>query len=114
MSDYSRNAPELIIKGEKWEVNNESRISVADRLIKAIGTNKQLKANDRLLLIILLGQAIEGFHPSEQWVLDRTGMSHKTYLECKKRLQQLKIIRCEDYKSIIVNIDAIEFPEDYQ
>ena len=39
MSDISRNAPELIILGEKWEANNEQRIAVADRLIKAIGTN---------------------------------------------------------------------------
>ena len=69
MSDISRNAPELIILGEKWEANNEQRIAVADRLIKAIGTNKKLKANERLLLIILLGQAPQGFHVSEKWIL---------------------------------------------
>ena len=46
MSDISRNAPELIILGEKWEANNEQRIAVADRLIKAIGTNKKLLFGD--------------------------------------------------------------------
>ena len=108
MSDYNRNAPELIIKGEKWEDKNELRISVADRLIKAIGTNKKLTANARLLLIILLGQATSGFHISEQWILDRTGMTHQTYLNTKNRLIELGLISQKKYKNIIVNIDAIE------
>jgi len=108
MSDISRNAPELIILGEKWEANNEQRIAVADRLIKAIGTNKKLKANERLLLIILLGQAPQGFHISEKWILDRTGMSHDTYLNCKKHLRELGYINYKEYDNITIDIEKIE------
>lgn len=108
MSEFNRNAPELIINGEKWEVNNESRIAVADRLIKAIGSNKKLKANERLLLLVLLGQARHGFHVSEKWVLDRTGMSHDSYLRCRKHLEELQYLSYENYKNITLYIEKIE------
>ena len=49
------NAPALYINGQKWKQQNEQRISVADRLLVAIGNKKGLTANDRLLLIILIG-----------------------------------------------------------
>lgn len=107
MSDNVRNAPALYLKGEKWIEENEQRISVADRLMKAIGSNKKLNANDRLLLILFLGQA-NGFHPSERWVLERTGMSADTYHSCRKKLNKLGYIEYEQYKHIIININALE------
>ena len=61
------NAPALYMRGKKWKQENEQRISVADRLLVAIGTTKGLTANDRLLLILLIGQTddvTKPFHPS--------------------------------------------------
>ena len=106
MSNTNRNAPELIIQGEKWIEENEQRISIAERLIKAIGTNKRLNANDRLLLIIFLGQK-SGFHPSEQWVIEHTGMSADTYHTAREKLNKLQYITFEKYKFIQLNIDKI-------
>lgn len=105
------NAPALYIKGAKWKEQNEQRISVADRLLVKIGTMKGLTANDRLLLILLVGQTndpTKPFHPSERWILDRTGMSHDTYLERRKKLVEKGILEIVDYVSITVRLDAFE------
>jgi len=110
MANYG-NAPALYIKGQKWVEQNEQRISVADRLLVALGTKKGLTANDRLLLILLIGQTndpTKPFHPSEKWVRDRTGMSHDTYLERRKALAAKGIIELKEYESITINLNAIE------
>ena len=107
MTNSNRNAPELIIEGDKWVQEKEQRISVAERLIHAIGTNKKLNANDRLLLIIFLGQA-SGFHPSEQWIIEHTGMSADTYHSSREKLNKLNYITYEKYKFIKINIENIE------
>lgn len=104
------NAPALYIKGSKWKEQNEQRISVADRLLVAIGNKKGLTANDRLLLILLLGQTDDPtnpFHPSEKWIRERTGMSHDTYIERRKSLAAKGIITFKEYESITINIDMI-------
>ena len=112
MGDYNKtNAPALYINGVKWQEPNEQRISVADRLLVAIGTKKGLTANDRLLLILLLGQTdnpAKPFHPSEKWIRDRTGMSHDTYITRRKALAEKGILTLKEYESITINIDALE------
>jgi len=105
------NAPALYIKGQKWKQQNEQRISVADRLLVAIGNKKGLTANDRLLLILFIGQTDDPtrpFHPSEKWVRERTGMSHDTYLERRKNLIAKGIIEIKEYESITINLDSLE------
>ena len=105
------NAPALYIKGKKWQESNEQRISVADRLLVAIGNKKGLTANDRLLLILLIGQTdnpAKPFHPSEKWIRDRTGMSHDTYIERRKSLAAKGIIEFKEYESITINLTALE------
>ena len=105
------NAPALYINGQKWKQQNEQRISVADRLLVAIGNKKGLTANDRLLLIVLIGQTDDPtrpFHPSEKWIRDRTGMSHDTYIERRKSLATKGIIEFKEYESITINLEALE------
>ena len=105
------NAPALYMRGKKWKEGNEQRISVADRLLVAIGTTKGLTANDRLLLILLIGQTddvTKPFHPSEKWIRDRTGMSHDTYIERRKALAAKGIIEFKEYESITINLDYFE------
>ena len=105
------NSPALYIKGSKWREQNEQRISVADRLLVALGNIKGLTANDRLLLILLIGQTndpTKPFHPSEKWIRDRTGMSHDTYISRRKILAEKGIIDFKEYDSITINLDKIE------
>ena len=105
------NAPALYIKGQKWKQQNEQRISIADRLLVAIGNKKGLTANDRLLLIVLIGQTDDPtrpFHPSEKWIRDRTGMSHDTYIERRKSLAAKGIIDFKEYESITINLESLE------
>ena len=107
-NNITKNAPQLIIEGDKWIEDNELRISVADRLITAIATNKNLTSNDRLLLIVLLGQAATGFYPAEKWVLNHTGMDKKTYHRCRQRLIEQGIMDFQEYKYMKIFIDNIE------
>lgn len=105
------NSPALYIRGNKWKEPNEQRISVADRLLVAIGTEKGLTANDRLLLILLIGQTDDPtrpFHPSEKWIRDRTGMSHDTYISRRKALAEKGILDFKEYDSITVNLNYFE------
>lgn len=107
----TNNAPALYMRGRKWQEPNEQRISVADRLLVAIGTTKGLTANDRLLLIVLIGQTDDPskpFHPSEKWVRDRTGMSHDTYIERRKSLAEKGIIELREYESITINLNYFQ------
>ena len=107
MSKTNRNAPELILVGGKWAEKNEIYLTLPDRIIKQIGTNANLTANERLLLMVLIGQAESGFHPSVQWILDRTGMSEKTYIRCRLSLIEKNIIETEDCVFIKINLDNI-------
>ena len=105
------NAPALYIKGQKWQQKNEQRVSVADRIWKELGTMKGLTANDRLLLILLLGQTDDKnnpFHPSEKWIRERTGMSHDTYIERRKKLAEKGLIDFKEYESMTVRLDIID------
>ena len=107
----TNNAPALYMQGSKWKTTNEQRISVADRLLVSIGTTKGLTANDRLLLIILIGQTddpTKPFHPSEKWIRERTGMSHDTYIERRKALAAKGIIEFKEYESITINLNYFE------
>lgn len=107
----TNNAPALYIQGQKWIKENEQRISIADRLLVNIGSKKGLTANDRLLLLILIGQTndpTKPFHPSEKWIRDRTGMSHDTYIERRKSLVEKGIIEFKEYDSITINLNMLE------
>lgn len=103
----TRNAPQLLLEGEKWIEENESRISIADRLLVAVGSRKDLTAYDKLLLLVLLGQSYSGFYPSEKWILDRTGMDKKTYHRCRQHLIESGIMEFEEYKYMKIFIDNI-------
>lgn len=107
MSSINRNAPKLKFSGgTKWKEENEQRLSIADRLFVALG-KLNLTANERLILIVLLGQK-EGFRPTEQFMLDRTGMSHQTYLASRKSLEKKGLITLLPYCEIIVRLDVID------
>lgn len=106
MGELSRNAPRLDFQGQKWIKDNEQRITVADRLLVSIG-KLNLTANERLILILLLGQK-EGFRPTETFVRERTGMTHQTYMNARKGLEEKCLIHCEPYKEIVILIDQIE------
>lgn len=64
------------------------------------------------VMIVLLGTK-PGFAISEEWILDRTGLKERSYLEARKALVNRGWITHTPYKKIVVNIDAIyaEKPE---
>lgn len=106
MAVPNNQAPELKFTGHKWNSENEQRLSIADRLWVKLG-NKKLTANERLFLLVLLGQK-EGFHPSEKFITERTGFSHDTYITTRKKLSDKGFITILPYESITIHIDKID------
>lgn len=107
MSGFNKNAPELILEGEKWAEQNENYATIPDRFFQKLGTRKDLTANERLLLLLFIGQAYEGFHPSRQWILERTGMNEKTYDRCRNNLVEKGIIETQGCGYIKIFLDNL-------
>lgn len=60
------------------------------------------------LMIVLLGTQ-QGFKITQNWVLERTGMSKDAYYRARKKLEELGYITYNEEKNTItVNIDYIK------
>ena len=57
-------------------------------------------------MLVLIGTK-EGFGVSEQWLLDRTGINHSSYINARKALINRGWITLEPSKTIIINYDKI-------
>lgn len=73
-----------------------------DIIFKKLGNSSaQLK-----IMIVLIGTK-PGFAVSEQWMLERTGLSQPSYIKARKALIDIGWITLEKRETIKVNFEAI-------
>lgn len=73
-----------------------------DIIFKKLGNSSaQLR-----IMIILIGTK-PGFGISEQWMLERTGLSQPSYIKARKALADMGWITLEKRETIKVNFEAI-------
>lgn len=58
------------------------------------------------IMIVLIGTK-PGFKVSEQWILDRTGLQHASYITARKKLIEMGWLTLDAATTITVNINAI-------
>ena len=104
MSVNYQQAPELKFIGEKQKGNQSYIIpqELADIIFKELGNSSaQLR-----IMMVLIGTK-EGFKISEQWILDRTGLQHSSYINARKALIERGWLNLEAAQSITVNFNNI-------
>jgi hypothetical protein len=57
-------------------------------------------------MIVLVGTK-EGFHISDKWICDRTGLQHPSYIKARKALVERGWLTHDPAKGITININAI-------
>ena len=103
MPNYNQ-APELKHEGKKSQDNKFYQIpqSLADIIFNELGNSSaQLR-----IMLVLIGTK-EGFKVSEQWILDRTGLQHASYITARKALIARGWLSLDNAKSITVNFNNI-------
>lgn len=103
MPNYNQ-APELKFNGEKSHDNQFYKIpqGLADIVFNELGNSSaQLR-----VMMVLIGTK-EGFKISEQWILDRTGLQHASYINARKALVNRGWLSLEAANSITVNFNNI-------
>jgi hypothetical protein len=99
-----KQAPKLVFNGSKFNQNKgfyQIPQEAADIMFKEFARQP---AFIRLMLVLIGTEP--GFGLAEQWVLDRTGMNHASYLKTRDALVELGWLTCEDGQ-IAVNYDKI-------
>lgn len=69
--------------------------------------NKLKDSSAQLRIMIVLIGTKEGFKVSEQWILDRTGLQHASYINARKALAARGWITLDAATAITVNFNAI-------
>ena len=103
MPNYNQ-APELKFNGEKSHDKQFYQIpqKLADIVFNELGNSSaQLR-----VMMVLIGTK-EGFKVSEQWILDRTGLQHASYINARKALINKGWLSLEAANSITVNFNNI-------
>lgn len=107
MSNPGGKAPILVFNGAKTQdnqkTNQEYRIPqhLADIVFNELGN-----ASAQLRLMIVLIGTKEGFGVSEDWILQRTGLLHSSYINARKALVERGWLTCGNGK-IIIEFDRI-------
>lgn len=101
-----KQAPALNFNGEKNQTNSNNHYHIpqglADIVFKELGN-----ASAQLRVMLVLIGTKPGFNISEQWILDRTGLQHASYLNARRALEQRGWLSLSAGKAIIVNFDTI-------
>lgn len=103
MANYNQ-APELKHNGVKSQETQFYKIpqDLADIIFNELGNSSaQLR-----IMMVLIGTK-EGFKVSEQWMLDRTGLLHASYIKARKALVDKGWLSLDAANSITVNYDVI-------
>lgn len=100
----SNQAPKLHHSGEKMVSNQFYQIpqDIADIVFNELGN-----ASAQLRVMLVLIGTKEGYGVSEQWILDRTGINHSSYMTVRKALINRGWITLKPSEAIIVNYDNI-------
>lgn len=99
-------APTLEHNGAKSRVEKEQYYQIPQALADAVFSVLGNSSAQLRIMIVLIGTK-PGFHISQKWILQRTGLKERSYIEARKALVArgwLKHLECD---SIIVNLDKI-------
>lgn len=100
-----KQAPELKHLGSK-EGEKNLFYQLPQELMDII-FNKLKDSSAQLRIMIVLIGTLPGFKVSEQWILDRTGLQHASYINARKALIARGWIKLEAATSIVVDFNAI-------
>ena len=100
----TQQAPKLKHNGVKQK--NEQFYQLPQELMDII-FNKLKDASAQLRVMIVLIGTKPGFNISEQWILDRTGLLHASYIKARKALIERGWISLDAATTITVNFDVI-------
>ena len=99
-------APTLEHNGVKSRVEKEQYYQIPQALADAVFSVLGNSSAQLRIMLVLIGTK-PGFHISQKWILQRTGLKERSYIEARKALVArgwLKHLECD---SIIVNLDKI-------
>ena len=99
-----KQAPKLVFNGNKFNQNRgfyQIPQEAADIIFKEFARQPAFLR----LMLVLVGTE-PGFGLSLKWVLERTGMTQKTYYETRDKLEEMGWLTCED-NQVIVNYDKL-------
>ena len=98
-----KQAPTLVHEGKK---NDKQFYALPQNLMDIVFNELKDSSAQLRIMIVLIGTA-PGFKVSEQWILDRTGLQHASYISARKKLVEKGWLKLDAATSITVNIDAI-------
>lgn len=111
-----RNAPILVVKGRKMGDDMEQPYyaipqDMADILFSLLGDRSA-----QLRIMMVLCGTRPGFVLSEKWMLERTGLTHASYIRARKELSDEGWINYDPHRSITVDYNYIygEMSEVYE
>ena len=99
-------APTLEHNGVKSRVEKEQYYQIPQALADAVFSVLGNSSAQLRIMLVLIGTK-PGFNISQKWILQRTGLKERSYIEARKALVArgwLKHLECD---SIIVNLDKI-------
>lgn len=99
-------APILEYNGEKNKADNVQFYQLPQKLMDIIFSTLGNSSAQLRIMIVLIGTK-PGFGISEKWILDRTGLTERSYERARDSLEQLGWIKHIPAKKIIVDYNAI-------
>ena len=99
-------APTLSFNGEKNQTDNNNFYQIPQGLADIV-FNELGNASAQLRIMLVLIGTKPGFSVSEQWILERTGLQHASYIKARRELEKRGWLTLNAAKAIIVNFDAI-------
>jgi len=101
-----KQAPTLQHNGVKSRVEKEQYYQIPQALADAVFSVLGNSSAQLRIMLVLIGTK-PGFNISQKWILQRTGLKERSYIEARKALVErgwLKHLECD---SIVVNLDKI-------
>lgn len=99
-------APILAHNGNKQREEIEPYYQIPQALADAIFSVLGNSSAQLRIMLVLIGTK-PGFGVSQKWILQRTGLKEKSYIEARKALVARGWLTHTEYDSIIVNINKI-------
>jgi len=101
-----KQAPTLQHNGVKSRVEKEQYYQIPQALADAVFSVLGNSSAQLRIMLVLIGTK-PGFNISQKWILQRTGLKERSYIEARKALVARGWIKHLECDSIIVNLDKI-------
>lgn len=101
-----KQAPTLQHNGVKSRVEKEQYYQIPQALADAVFSVLGNSSAQLRIMLVLIGTK-PGFNISQKWILQRTGLKERSYIEARKSLVARGWIKHLECDSIIVNLDKI-------